>query len=105
MARFLTTALLLLSSVSVSLSNREKYSLKKNLPQEPDLSPPSTPFRMNKINVVWQKAQAMLKPGQLDELFAVIGSFDMSFDVECEDNAKLPLCCCPWRIYPPRTMG
>ena len=80
MARLLTT-LLLLSSVSVSLSNREKYSLKKNLPQEPDLSPPSTPFRMNKINVVWQKAQSMLKPGQLDDLFGVISSVDV--DVEC----------------------
>ena len=29
-------------------------------------------FRMNKINVVWEKAQTMLKSNQLDELFQAL---------------------------------
>jgi len=47
-----------------------KYSLKSNLPPEPKN------FRMNKINVVWEKAQSMLKSDQLDELYKALKRHD-----------------------------
>jgi len=62
--------LLLLSSCFLSINGRGKYSIENNLPVEPQ-NIPST-FRMNKINVVWEKAQTMLKPNQLDELFKAL---------------------------------
>ena len=75
MTRLLTLTLFL-SLTTVTLSSRGKYSKTKNKP--PELN--TNPFRMNKINVVWEKAQSMLKPAKLDELFKVSG---LSFDKFC----------------------
>ena len=76
MSRLLTLTIFL-SLTTVTLSNRGKYSKSKNKP--PELN--TNPFRMNKINIVWEKAQSMLKPAKLDELFKVSG---LSYCVGCK---------------------
>lgn len=56
----------------LTIHGRGKYSINNNLPAEPQAQTTPKPFRMSKINIVWDKAQSMLKSGQLDDLFKAL---------------------------------
>ncbi|CAH1789351.1 unnamed protein product [Owenia fusiformis] len=63
------------------ISSQSKYSKEKNEPK--DKYKMETPFRMNKINLVWQKARKRIAANRVTDLYA-----DLKFQDSMELDAK-----------------